>query len=131
MKIEEAPKKREIENVLPLVNVVFLLLIFFMVAGTFTAPELYEVDVPYSDSRHMPEQGQLKIILDHQGNLAINDQPVSIDTIAEAVNNYTENDEYMTEIQLKADANADALLIVELVERLEATDIQTVQIITH
>ena len=43
MHIQEQQSKRELENLLPLVNVVFLLLIFFMVAGAFSSPELFTI----------------------------------------------------------------------------------------
>ena len=43
----EPPQKKELNvNLIPLINVVFLLLIFFLVVGTYTAPDNYETDVP-------------------------------------------------------------------------------------
>ena len=131
MKIEEVTRKREIENVLPLVNVVFLLLIFFMVAGSFTAPELYEVDLPYSDSEIRSDFDELKIIINNQGNLALNDQRVTLDSVAGEINLLMDGATEIKNIQLKADADADASLVVELIERLSATDIETVQIMTQ
>ena len=131
MKINEVQKKREIENVLPLVNVVFLLLIFFMVAGSFTAPELFEVELPYSEGEINSDLVELKIILDSHGNLALNDKWVTLDSIAEDINIYLNTESDVKLIQLKADADADASLIVELIERLNTTHIETVQIITQ
>ena len=128
MKINEAPRKRETENLLPLVNVVFLLLIFFMVAGSFTSPELYNVALPYSDSGITSDLDELKIIIDRHGNLALNDQIVTLDSIADEIKMYITASK---SLQLKADADADASLVVELIERLSATNIDTVQIITQ
>ena len=50
MKIIEQPEKKTFENILPLVNVVFLLLIFFMLAGSFSKPDFYKVDNNLFDS---------------------------------------------------------------------------------
>ena len=131
MKIVEQPKKREIENILPLVNVVFLLLIFFMVAGSFTSPELYKVDLPESESRLTADVHELKILLDSYGNFALNDQSITLDSLAHTINSMTVTSAPVMEIQLKADADADALQIVELVDHLKNTDIEILQIITQ
>ena len=50
MQITEATKKNSYENILPLVNVVFLLLIFFMLAGSFGKPDLFKVQAPYANN---------------------------------------------------------------------------------
>ena len=39
MDLAEPEEKKVFENILPLVNIVFLLLIFFMIAGTLIKPE--------------------------------------------------------------------------------------------
>ena len=130
MKIQETKHKREIENLLPLVNVVFLLLIFFMVAGAFTSPELYKVDLPYSDSEITPEQEELKIILDKDGNLALNNKSVSFTSITDVIMSDSSSS-HLKQIQLKADADVDAILVVDLIERLNATNLEAVHIVTH
>ncbi|MEM8844239.1 MAG: biopolymer transporter ExbD [Pseudomonadota bacterium] len=130
MKIQESKPKKEIENLLPLVNVVFLLLIFFMVAGAFSSPELYKVDLPYSDSQMTQESEELKIILDEYGNLALNDKSVSIDSISESIMTFSKDSNSITEIQLKADAKVDAVIVVDLIERLNATNLEAIHIIT-
>ena len=131
MKIQEIKRKRESENLLPLVNVVFLLLIFFMVAGAFTTPELYKVELPYSDSTITSEQEELKIILDKHGNLALNDKSVNIESIAELIMTYSDNSRLIKEIQLKADADVDAVLVVDLIERLNKTNLEAIHIVTY
>ena len=131
MKIQEIQHKRESENLLPLVNVVFLLLIFFMVAGAFASPELYKVELPYSDSKISPELGEMKIILDKNGNLALNNISVDLNSIAETIMNYSSNSHRVTQIQLKADAEVDAVLVIDLIEQLNATNLEAVHIVTH
>lgn len=47
MRIPSAYRPQQSDaHLIPLINVVFLLLIFFMMAGTFTTPEPLDVDAP-------------------------------------------------------------------------------------
>lgn len=41
-------RKPEIESTLPLINIVFLLLIFFLIAGTFQTPLAEDIDAPHT-----------------------------------------------------------------------------------
>ena len=43
---EESPQRRPYESVVPLINVVFLLLIFFLLAGTLQPTDDVDVDLP-------------------------------------------------------------------------------------
>ncbi|MDB2448730.1 biopolymer transporter ExbD [bacterium] len=64
-------------NLTPLIDVVFLLLIFFMVSTTFTRETQLQIDLPESSSdQALPEQRALEIMVDGQGHYAVNDQPL-------------------------------------------------------
>ncbi|MCB1387487.1 MAG: biopolymer transporter ExbD [Nitratireductor sp.] len=55
MKLVRPAKRRQSENMVALINVVFLLLVFFLVAGTLAAPPDNEVDlVSLSDKGAAP-----------------------------------------------------------------------------
>lgn len=76
------PQRRpEVEPALPLVNVVFLLLIFFLVAGQL-APSA-PVEPPASEQAREDEDPELVVlVLDHQGNLSVDGKILSIASIA-------------------------------------------------
>lgn len=42
------PRRRTSENIVPMINVVFLLLIFFLISAQFTAPDPFDVTPPDS-----------------------------------------------------------------------------------
>jgi biopolymer transport protein ExbD len=67
-----APRRRldEDERILPLINVVFLLLVFFMVAGRLTAGDPFPIDPPESASEGSPPEGRL-IAFGPNGELAL------------------------------------------------------------
>ncbi|MFU8763255.1 MAG: ExbD/TolR family protein [Haliea sp.] len=64
-------------NLTPLIDVVFLLLIFFMVSTTFTRETQLTLDLPEASGspREAPEQ-QVEILVDEQGRYRVNGQPL-------------------------------------------------------
>lgn len=62
-------------NITPLIDVVFLLLIFFMVTTTFTRETQLQIDLPESESQVAAENEKpIEILIDRLGTYAINDQ---------------------------------------------------------
>lgn len=129
MKIEEHRSKHVFENMLPLVNVVFLLLIFFMVAGAFNKPELFNIDAPKAQSELAAERKILTILMNQDGQLAVNDLQISKEALTETVQQFITTNKH-TKVQLKADANSKAVIIVELMELLNSTDLQAIHLLT-
>ncbi|MEE4144457.1 MAG: biopolymer transporter ExbD [Halieaceae bacterium] len=62
-------------NLTPLIDVVFLLLIFFMVSTTFTRETQLSIDLPEAEgsARETSEQ-QVEILIDESGNYRVNGQ---------------------------------------------------------
>lgn len=60
----------------PLIDVVFLLLIFFMVSTTFDKQTRLEVDLPEADTPVTPNEDldKIEITIDAQGHFYVNDQ---------------------------------------------------------
>ena len=59
----------------PLIDVVFLLLIFFMVSTTFRKESELEIVLPQASQEPVAQQGeQIIIAIDAQGRYAVNDQ---------------------------------------------------------
>lgn len=83
-------RREEVQvNLTPLIDVVFLLLIFFMVSTTFTRETQLEIDLPESSSEQAAAEGpSLEIMVDGQGRYAVNDQPLlrhDSDTLKQAL----------------------------------------------
>ncbi|NRP35978.1 Biopolymer transport protein ExbD [Marinobacterium sp. xm-d-579] len=69
------PQSEEISiNLTPLIDVVFLLLIFFMVSTTFTKETQLKVDLPQATTDQMAQVDMLEIIIKADGSFAINDK---------------------------------------------------------
>lgn len=64
-------------NLTPLIDVVFLLLIFFMVSTTFTRETQLKLDLPQADVEKLEtEPDTLEVSLDKEGRLFVNGKPL-------------------------------------------------------
>ncbi|MEZ5572315.1 MAG: biopolymer transporter ExbD [Halioglobus sp.] len=60
-------------NLTPLIDVVFLLLIFFMVSTTFTRETQLSIDLPEAEGQPKEiEEQQIEILVDEAGNYRVN-----------------------------------------------------------
>jgi len=82
------PRQRQEEvnvNLTPLIDVVFLLLIFFMVSTTFTKETHLEVDLPEANGdKTVSEQQILEIVITDEGHYSVNGKPL-VNTQAETL----------------------------------------------
>ena len=80
MKFRRQPREALSVNLTPLIDVVFLLLIFFMVSTTFTRETQLSVDLPEATGLLRDEvDKQLEILIDEQGQYRVNGRPL-VDT---------------------------------------------------
>ncbi len=83
--IRNRKRKREI-SMIPLIDVVLLLLIFFLMVGTLNPPEILPIDVPESDTgeeRFIDDPAH--ILLTTEGEIYFNYTPVTEWSLAGAV----------------------------------------------
>lgn len=74
----ERPKRRHYDvNLVPLINVIFLLLIFFMVAGRVDKLDMFEIDVPVAVSGFSESRKPPVIYFGVDGRIAVNDDLVA------------------------------------------------------
>lgn len=82
----DSGRRPPLEPVLPLINVVFLLLIFFMVAGQLAPRPEGDAEAPGSESAATDENpDQLMLVLDTDGQLLHEGKPVDAETVAALV----------------------------------------------
>lgn len=95
-------------NLTPLIDVVFLLLIFFMVSTTFTKETHLEVDLPEANGdASVVEEQIIEILITDQGNYSVNGKPLvntQAETLRLALKKMAGNDRNMPLI-ITADAN--------------------------
>jgi|TARA_B110000240_G_C13216238_1_gene332586 biopolymer transport protein ExbD len=76
IKIKKQIEKNE-DNLLPLVNIIFLLLIFFMLAGVIVKQkELHNVNLASATIEEYIEKDKNTLFINADGALILNDQPI-------------------------------------------------------
>lgn len=69
-------------NLTPLIDVVFLLLIFFMVSTTFTKESRLNLELPSAQGEPAVQEGDvLEVVVDASGHYRINERPLALDSI--------------------------------------------------
>ncbi|NIP95492.1 MAG: biopolymer transporter ExbD, partial [Akkermansiaceae bacterium] len=66
----------------PLIDIVFLLLVFFMLTSHFVQEQALNIDLPVADSGEVvTEDNQLEVVLDAEGRFLISDHFVEPDNL--------------------------------------------------
>lgn len=113
--------KKEINQVglIPLINVIFLLLIFFLVAGTVESIDTFEVDLPASNSASPKQQVDAIIYLKENGQIAVNDDIIEKNNLKTIIKTlFIENPS--KKITIKSDAQSSANILVDVIEMIES-----------
>jgi biopolymer transport protein ExbD len=122
-------EKREI-SIVPLINVVFLLLIFFLVAGTIGKIEIVPIDPPVAESGKILDEGHVVIVLGKYDEIIIGDQLVTKDQIVPIIRK--ELKDYPTKvITIKADSTIKSNALIAIMDEVKAAGGQNVSLVTQ
>ena len=119
MKFRQRQKEELDVNITPLIDVVFLLLIFFMVSTTFDRDSELKITLPQASEEYsevIPET--VSVDIDEQGRVYINKQSLvnaQLDTIREAMREAVKNMEDPP-IVINADANTSHQNVVKVMD---------------
>lgn len=117
------------DRILPLINIVFLLLIFFMVVGTISASDPFEIAPLRSTSKGAPATEPVLVQIGPEGQLALNGALIDEASLVQAVKALrAQTDE--SDVRIKADINTDALMVVALLQKFRGVGVETVRLMT-
>jgi len=117
-------------SVVPLVNIVFLLLIFFMLVGRVTSPEPLDINPPRSTSGKDDKGQTVKILLTRDGRVAMDRRIVSRSLVEQRVAEVLADRPNAT-FQIKADARVEAVEMIRTMERLQAAGVDRISLLTE
>jgi biopolymer transport protein ExbD len=69
------------DNMIPLINIVFLMLIFFMVAGHIEKTDNLNVELPLSESNTEINEQVVKLYIDQTGLMQLDTLPIAQDSL--------------------------------------------------
>jgi len=120
--------KQKGENTIALINVVFLMLIFFLVAGTLTTPPDRDVTlISLKNSDRSPPPDMLFVRLD--GSLSWRGEPTDLLTVI--ANWQKANQGEAVPMRLAADKELPALKLLEVVKELKSNGAERIVLVTE
>ncbi len=121
--------KSDDERILPLINVVFLLLIFFMLAGRLAASDPFQIAPPESASEGASAARDLVVLVGADGRLALDGAVMDEAALRTALADRLSAGEDM-KLHLKADGNAQATRVVAVMELLREAGVEKLKLLT-
>lgn len=129
MKLPPPPRHRDREPVGPLIDIVFLLLIFFMLAGTLTPPESFSVRPPRSASTSPAGNDGLRMLLTAEGRLVLEGWETNPKDLAQFLpKRLSANVD--TVVKLKADAAVATGELITVMDSLRQAGIHNILLLT-
>ncbi|WP_108258597.1 ExbD/TolR family protein [Mangrovicoccus ximenensis] len=130
MRLASPPKRQPSESIIPMINVVFLLLIFFLMTAQIAPPAPFEVEPPEARSEAQPE-GELTLLVDADGQLGFRDMAGG-DEVLQAVSAAMADcgDGCAAPLQIRVDAALPAAKLAALMAQLPAAGILRAEIVT-
>lgn len=121
------PRSTE-ENVLPLINIVFLLLIFFMLAGVLAQNPPFELSAPHTAETEGSAQIERQVLaVAADGRLAFAGQPIERADLADALSDWPQD----KPLQIRADGSLKADSMTGLFAALRSAGISEVDLLTR
>ncbi|MGX0878282.1 biopolymer transport protein ExbD [Roseovarius sp. MBR-154] len=117
-------RRRPSEAIVPMINVVFLLLIFFLMSAQITPPAPFDVTLPESASDNAARPADT-LYMDAQGRLAFN--AARGEAVYDAIAARAVPD---TPLQIRADARLEAQALTRLLPELAARGIAEIELLT-
>ncbi len=102
MELRRAKKRSLVLNVTSLIDVLFLLLIFFMISTTFLSQPAIKLELPEAANAEPVRQTPLVVNVAADGRVFLNDDPIEINLLQEALRQQLEGDDDRA-VVLKAD----------------------------
>lgn len=130
MQFKESKKKGTRINITPLIDVLFILLIFFMVSSSFIEQPGMKLELPTIKSNESVRVENLVMTISRQGSLMLGDDPVSLDNLSNVIKDMIPNITEKT-LVLKADKDTSHGLIVKIMDIAKRSGLKKIVIGTR
>ncbi len=117
-------------NVTPLLDIVFIMLIFFIVTSTFVKEPGVDVTRPEAVSATERRLASIIVAISDEDEIWINKERVALDEVRAAVEQLRRENPKGTAV-VQADAKAKSRLLIEVVTQIRATGISDVAVSTE
>ncbi|WP_375203581.1 ExbD/TolR family protein [Hyphococcus sp.] len=128
--ISSAAQEEEDVNVTPLLDIVFIMLIFFIVTSTFVKEPGIEVDRPEALTGEERKLASIIVAISENDEIWINKEPVELDEVRAVVEQLRRENPRGTAV-VQADAKSKTRLLVEVVTQIRSTGVADVAVSTE
>ena len=130
MKITKPKQKRLLSiNLTSLIDVLFILIIFFSVSSTFLEQPGIELDLPEAESSDQYTTQKVILYIDADKNIFLNDRLISLNTMISELQQLKEFSKEKS-IVIKADARVDHGKVIEIMDILRKNGVYKLVIST-
>ncbi len=134
---EEHSSRRLNVEITPMIDVVFLLIIFFMVTAQIARTTRAEVDLPLErgEQEEQSEEAGLVINISVDGVIIVNDEQVLLADleriVRQEVDRTTDGDPTNLKLLLRADRNAETTVLNQVLNMLESMGVGAARLATE
>lgn len=116
-------------NITPLIDVVFILLIFFIVSATFIKEAKVEIERPQASTAQRITAKEIRVYIDKSGNIYIDDQIVKLWTLQSKVRELLASSTNKTVLVI-ADKDAKVEILIDVVDQIRLAGAKEVAVST-
>lgn len=122
MKFKRKLETRAIVDIVPMIDVVFQLILFFLVSTTFAVLPGISLDLPQSSTAEGTRTSGITITISREGAIYVNAEPVSLDALDAALEKLgTASPRDSVPVSLEADEMVPNGVIVKVLDALRRT----------
>ncbi len=114
-------------NITPLVDIVFLLLIFFMLTAFFIQPEGIGIKLPEADAEVVEEKDEIVIIIDKDGKIMIAESAVALNKLEACIKSKL-TDGFDNTVVIKADRSVMLQSVVSVMDKSRKAGVEKIVI---
>lgn len=122
-------ERQDEPNITPLIDIVFILLIFFIVTATFIKEAKVEIERPQASTAQKITAKEIRVYVDKEGNIYIDDQLVKIWALQSKIRDMLANTTNKTVLVI-ADKDAKVETLIEVVDQARLAGAKDVAVST-
>jgi len=117
------------DNLISFINVIFLIVIFFMIAGRLERPSVFDINPPISTSNTERQETLVQIELSIDGTLAVDGSEVKMVGLIEIITQLKSQSDQML-VEIRADANVRMQHLNNLLQKIKANGVRKVTVLS-
>ena len=129
MKLKKRPKKPREENVVTLINIVFLMLIFFLIAGTLRQFETKDIKLAQIEDEEKQNAKSVQMRITADGTIFIGETIIELDKLTETLKLSLSPERKQKPFYILVDRELDGIKLIEVLKHVGKSEIKNVKLV--